>query len=262
MGLFSGAKAQIAGQKALRAHISANELAQKGKPEEAGEKYREVIRMYEAAMRDGNQKPNVHQGYAILLVRLGEYERAMEVMQKIRLMKDLTENDWFDLRLNYSVCLWKLGRLDDAIATARRAMEIKKCASIYNTLGMFLVEKADGTGDFEEVVAFNQEAMDYDDEDAGILDNMGGMYEAMMKRDADPETRAEHRRLAEQYFAKAHEIKPRQITTLYALARMYHEDGADDKAREVLGDADDLYYSAVCAVSKDMMEDLKRSVGK
>ena len=88
MGLFSGAKAQIAGQKALRAHISANELAQKGKPEEAGEKYREVLKMYEAAIRDGNQKPNVHQGYAILLVRLGEYERAMEVMQKIRLMKE------------------------------------------------------------------------------------------------------------------------------------------------------------------------------
>lgn len=260
MGLFSGAKAQIAGQKALRAHISANELAQQGKPSEAANKYSEVEKLYETALKDGCMKPSVHQGYAILLMRLGKFEKAQEVMQKIRLMKDLTENDWFDLRLNYSVCHWKQGRLDEAIATGRRAMEIKKCASIYNTLGMYLVEKAGETGDFAEIEAFNQEAMDYDDEDAGILDNMGGMYEAMMKRDADPEARAEHRRLAEEYFARAHEAKPRQITTLYTLARMYHEDGADDRAREVLRDSKDLYYSAVCPVTGDMMEALRRSV--
>ena len=39
------------------------------------------------------------------------------------------------------------------------------------------------------------------------------------------------------------------------------EDGEDDAAREVLESAENLYYSAVCSVSEDMMEALKREVG-
>lgn len=261
MGLFNGAKAQIAGQKALRTHVSANELANEGKVPEAKAKYAEARAIYEQALAVGPQKANVRQGYAILLMRLGEFDKAMEVMQGIRLLKDLTENDWFELRLNYSVCHWKQGRLDDAIAVARRAFGLRKCASIYSTLGMYLVEKADATGDFSEIEAFNRESMEYDDEDAAIVDNLGAMYEALAKHDADPDRRAEHRRLAEKYYEKAHAIKPRQIVTMYNLANMYLEDGAADKAREVLAAAENLYFSAVCAVSEPMMAEIKRRAG-
>ena len=130
MGFISSAKALITGQKAYRTHISANELANNGKPEEAAAKYQQVLKQYEEAMAGAPQPPNVTLGYAILLMRLGQFEKAMDVMQKLRLDKNLKESDWFDIRLNYSVCLWKLGRLNDAIATAKRAMDIKKCAAI------------------------------------------------------------------------------------------------------------------------------------
>ena len=103
--------------------------------------------------------------------------------------------------------------------------------------------------------------MDYDDEDAGVLDNMGEMYEAMSKREADPARAKELREQAKDYFARAHKAKPRQITTIYSLARMYHEDAQDDRARDVLDDAENLYYSAVCSVSEAMMEQLKKEVG-
>lgn len=261
MSLFSGAMAQFTGQKAIRVHISANEAANAGRLKEAKEKYVQSFKLYEQAMREGPQKPNIRQGFAVLLMRLGDFDRAMQVMEELRLVKTLTENDWFDLRLNYAVCLWKKGRLDDAIATANRAAQLKKCASIYSTLGMFLVEKAAQTGDFTAASAFNDEAMAYDDEDAGILDNMGEMFEAMSKHEADPAKATEYRSKAKEYFAKAHKAKPRQITTIYSLARMYHEDGEDDQAHEVLDDAEDLYYSAVCSVSEDMMKALRREVG-
>ena len=194
-------------------------------------------------------------------MRLGEFDRAIEIMQKLSRFKNLKDEDWFDLRMNYAVCHWKKGRLDDAIATATRASQIKKCASLYGTLGMFLVEKAEQTGDFEAAKAFNAEAMDYDDEDAGILDNMGEMYEAMAKWESDPAKAKECRDKAKKYYAKAHAAKPRQITTIYSLARMYHEDGQEAKAREVLDDADNLYFSGVCSVSEAMMEALKKEIG-
>lgn len=258
MGLFSGAKAQITGQKAYRTHLSANELATEGKPKEAAAKYKEVRKLYEDALAGGPQPPNIRMGYAILLMRLGEFDHAMEVMQQVRLDKALKESDWFDLRLNYSVCQWRKGQLDEAIATARRAEQVKKCAALYNTLGMYLAEKAERTGDFAEVEAFNREAMDYDDEDPGALDNMGMMYEAMSKHAADP---APLRAKAKEYYEKAHAVKPRQIATMYALARMYHEDGQDDLARRALEPAENLYFSAVCPVSEQMMDDLKRELG-
>ncbi len=256
MGLLSA----LSGQRAVRTHISANETANAGKIAEAKQKYAQAYKLYEEALKDGGQKNSVHQSFAILLMRLGEFDRAMSLMEALRLKK-LTDDEWFDLRLNYAVCLWKKGRLDDAIATANRAFQMKQCASIYSTLGMFLVEKADQTGDFKAADAFNAEAMGYDDEDAGVLDNMGEMYEAMSKHEADPVKASEYRAVAKDYYEKAHKEKPRQITTIYSLARMRHEDGEDAEARRVLSDAKDLYYSAVCSVSEEMMEALKREVG-
>lgn len=258
MGFLSGAKAQIIGQKAYRAHVAANNLANDGKPEEAEAKYAQTLKLYEEAVAAGPLPSNIQIGYAILLMRRGAFEDAMKVMERMRTDKNLKEGDWFDIRLNYSVCLWKLSRLDDAIATAKRAMQVKKCAAIYSTLGMFLAEKAAQTGDFAEIEAFNAESMDYDDEDAGILDNMGMMYEAQSKFADDPKPLREK---AKAYFAKAHAAKPRQITTMYALARLHHEDGEDAKAREALKAAENLSYSAVCSVTPEMMSELKRVVG-
>lgn len=260
MGFLDGAKAQLSGQKALRAHVAANDLAKNGKVAEANEKYRQALKLYEAAMAGGQQRANVRQGYAILLMRLGDFERAMAVMEEIRRLRDLTESDWFELRMNYSICLWRMGRLDDAIDTGRRAMQMRKCAAIYSTLGMYLVEKAALTGDFTEAEAFNRESMDYDDADAGIVDNMGAMYEAMADRAGDAEMRAEYRKKAKDHYTRAHAIKPRQIVTMYNLARMQHADGEDAQARKTLEPAENLCYSAVGTVTEAMMEDLKRAV--
>lgn len=260
MGFLDGAKAQINGQKALRAHVNANELAKDGRVAEAKEKYDQALKLYEAAMAGGYQRANVRQGYAILLMRLGDFEKAKAVMEDIRLLKDLTENDWFELRLNYSICLWRMGRLDDAINTAKRAMQMKKCAALYSTLGMYLVEMADRTGDFSEIEVFNRASMDYDDEDAGILDNLGAMHEAMSRHTDDPQARAAHRKTAKDYYIKAHAARPKQIITMYNLAKMQHEDGEDDQARKTLEPAENLYYSAVSVVTEDMMAELKRAV--
>ena len=263
MGLFNTAKAQISGQKALRVHLAGNRLCDDAKPKAAMEKYREALGLYEQALAVPGQKPNVYQGYAILLLRTGDFERARDVMQQMRGLPGMTDNDWFQLRVNYSVYLWKAGELEHAIETIGRAAKEKMNSTVYTTMGIYLVDQARRTGDFTAVEDFNRQAMDYDDEDAGTLDNMGAMYEAMMDfaRAADDVDRAaECRAKALQYYKKAHEQKPRQITSTYALARMLHEDGDDAAAREVLEDADDLFFSAICPVSEAMMEKLKREI--
>ena len=71
----------------------------------------------------------------------------------------------------------------------------------------------------------------------------------------------EYRAKAVEYFRRAYHEKPRQITTLYYLARLFHRDGQDDKARKLLSARDTLYFSAVCPVTREMMEALAKEVG-
>ena len=51
------------------------------------------------------------------------------------------------------------------------------------------------------------------------------------RREGDVETVKAERKLAYDYFTRAHKLKPRQITTLYYLAKMLEEDGQKERAR-------------------------------
>ena len=259
MGFFDTTRAAIIGNRAYRIHVDANKIAGEGKPAEARAKYDEALRLYGESERLGNIAPNVTQGHAVLLLREGRTEEAKAMLEKLSKNKSLSKDDWFQLRVQYSICLWRLGELDRAMETMGRAAAYKKNGNVYSTFGMYWVDKARRDGDYEAALAFNNEALDYDDEDAATLDNLGQLYYDLAER--EPEHAAEHRAKALDFFRKAHEAKPRQITTLYYLAKMYHEDGNDAKARELLSIRDSLYITAVCPVTREMLEELAKEVG-
>lgn len=261
MGLLDTAKAAVVGNRAYRLQVDGNKLAGDGKPREAREKFTQALKLYEEADRLGNNAPNILQAYALLLMREGEFERSKAMMQRLAKQKNLSKDDWFELRVRYAILSWRMGDVDGAIETIGRAGAYKMNGLVYSTLGTFWVDKARQTGDCTEALAFNQKAMDYDDEDAATLDNMGLLYEMMADAEGDPAVAKAHRDQALDYFERAHKIKPRQITTLYSLAKMYHENGDDAKARKLLSIRDKLYFSHICPVSQEMFEALAKEVG-
>ncbi|MBQ8109089.1 MAG: tetratricopeptide repeat protein [Clostridia bacterium] len=261
MGLFDAVKAATSGNKAYRTHVNGNELANSGKPEEAKAKYQEALKLYEESIRLGNVAAKILEGYAILLLREGEFDKARDLMQRMAKMKTLTKDDWFQLRIQYAIWEWKVGELDKAIETIGRAADYKLNGTVYSTLGMFWVDKAKQTGDFKPALDFNERALDYDDEDAATLDNMGQLYEAMAGAEGEGEKAADYRAKALDFFKRAHKQKPRQITTLYYLARMYHQNGDDKRARELLSIRNTLYFSAICPVTRQQMEALAQEAG-
>ena len=261
MGAFDAVKGAFNGNKAYRTHVNGNKLAADGKPAEAEKEYRKALELYETSIKQGTVALNILQGYAILLLRTGEFDKSRDLMQKMSKMKTMTKDTWFDLRIQYSIYLWKMGRLDEAIETMGRAAAYKKNGTVYSTLGMYWVDKAKETGDFQPALDANQEAMEYDDEDASTLDNLGQLYEAMAEREMDAGKAEEYLAKALDYFKRAHKEKPRQITTIYYLARMYHRRGEDDRARKVLAERDTLYFSAICPVSREMMDALAKEIG-
>lgn len=261
MGLFDTAKCAIIGNKAYRNHVDAGKLAGEGKVDQAKEKYQTALKLYEEAVALGNNAPNILQAYSLLLMREGQFEKARDIMLNMSKLKTLSKDDWFQLRIQYSIYHWKMGDLDKAIETIERAAAYKMNGSVYGTLGMYWVDKARQTGDFAPALDFNEKAMDYDDEDAATLDNMGQLYEAMAEAEGAGEKADEYRARAMDYYRKARKEKPRQITTIYYLARLFHRQGEDEKARKLLSVRDTLYFSAICPVTPQMMEALAKEVG-
>lgn len=96
----------------------------------------------------------------------------------------------------------------------------------------------------EKALAFNLEAVEYDDEDPVCLDNLGQIYYRVM---GDRET-------ARKYFDKAHKIKPEQIDTLWFLSRYDLDRGDRAAALEKLKKAAEGRFSPLNYCDRDQVK--------
>ena len=264
MGFFDNMKTDKLGKQAYNAHVQANDLQRRGKVADARAKYAEAMELYKQAYDAGCRKTGVLMSYSVLMMRSGMFAEARELMKEVSAIGGMSEEVHFELRINYSICLWRLGILDKAIETIEYAGKYAKNSSYYSSLGTYLVEKAAQSGeeaDFEAARALLDEAMDYDDEDAATLDNYGEYYRQLSLRETDPQQRAELRKSAVDCFERAHKQKPGQITTLYALANFAREDGDLARARELVDRALMHSGSRVCPISTEMLKELKAQLG-
>lgn len=245
MGFFDRFAADTAARKGYTAHVKGNQLSDQGKLEEALAKHKEAIGEYEKAFSLGFDKPGHKMAYGVLLLRFRRYEEAKTVFLQTERNKALSKDERNQLRINYAICQWKLGELDSAIENLKIALNTAKNGTIYGSLGYMMIEKAIKTGDFTEAIAFNEEALDYDDEDAVVLDNMGQLYLAMGDKEK-----------ALDFFEKAHERKPKQVDTLYFLASLALEKGEKDKAKAYLEQAVGGNYSSLCTTTREQAQEL------
>ena len=241
MGFFSGMK----GRKAYGLHIKGNRLMDAKQLQQAKAAHDQAAALYQQAIDEGDRTPRYMLAYGVLLMRTREFEKARDVMLQAERIKTLTKDDRRQLRINFGICEWKLGRLDNAIIQLKHAADGFLNSMLYGSLGYMLIEKARQTGDFSEAISFNQQALEYDDEDAVVLDNMGQLHLAMGDRNT-----------ALGFFKKAHEIKPAQVDTLYYLAKLSAEDGDKGAAKEYLEDALSGNYSALCTTTREMAQEL------
>lgn len=263
MGFLDSFKSKQLGMKAYRTHVTGLQLRQNGKYAQSQEKLDEAFGMYHKAYAAGFRRSSVLLAYAILTMQNGDFTRARELMLEVERDKTTSAQDRFTLRVNFSICQWKLGQLDKAIETIRQAGHEKMNSLVYQTLGLFLLEKARQTGEFDEALSFNMEALNYDDEDASVLDNLGQLHllmSAAAKKAGDAEDAAENRKKAAEYLKKAYDSKPDQMTTVYYWAKLLHEDGDDETARKVLDDAKDVTITALCPISRAQLDALRREM--
>lgn len=249
MGLFDGMMSELTARKAYKAHVTGNQYSEKGKSEEAKAEHNKALELYKQAIDAGVKKPIYLMAYGVLLLRFRRYEEAKALFLQAEKSREITKEERAQLRINFAICQWKLGNLDSAIEQLKISKNNSVNGTIYGSLGYILIEKARQTGDFSEALAMNMEALEYDDEDAVILDNLGQLHLFMGEKEK-----------ALEYFTKAHEIKPAQVDTLYYLAKLASERGENDKAREYLNTALAGNYSALATTTREQAQELLDSI--
>lgn len=182
-----------------------------------------AMKAYEELYKAKCQRAYYLLPYSVLLLRKGNGESFLKVKEILRYAEkaaDLTPEKRQQLQMNYAVAQYALGETEKCINLLEASHRKNPCGMIYQALGFLYVD----LGMTEKAVAFNQEALEYDDEDSVVLDNMGQLYYRLL---GDKEK-------AYEYFMKAYEIKDTQIDTLYFLAQYDIEKGKKEEAREKL----------------------------
>lgn len=224
MGILTGFKAQ----KALVAHGKGN--------------LDEAYKLYVEAYEEGLDKPRYLLPFSILLLRRGEYDKAKEILKKVeKAPGGITPEQRAQLLTNYAVASWKTGKLDYAIELMQEVFRKTPSGAVYGTLGFLLIEK----GDFEEALAFNTEAVNYDDEDAVCLDNLAQTYYRL----------GNDKVVARTWFEKALEARESAIDTNYFLALYDIEDGNYEAAREKLEVAKQGRFSPLNYATVEMINE-------
>lgn len=222
------------GNKALAAH---------GKGD-----HKKALEIYEEAYAKGMDKFRLLRGYCVLLIRTSQFDKALDVLKKLDKMPGVSPKDKADIRVNYAIILWKKGHLDRAMQILEDEFKHTKNGTMYSIIGYLKIE----LGDAEEALRFNQEALDYDEEDAVFQDNMGQTYYRLV---GDKEK-------AKPYFEKAITLKPSAIDTNYFLSLYDMENGDTDSARRRLQTARKGFFSPLNYAQIDMIDEMLAQLEK
>ena len=283
MGFMTGMKAS----KAMT-------LQTKGRTEEARKLYEEIY-------AEGFIAARPMLGYALLLIRAGEYEKAQEVLIKTQKAPGITAEQKSQLFMDYAVCCFKLGDIDRGVRLLERQHQKAPTGLTYGALGYLYVEQYDLEKKDARIAAMLAQAAAQEEQAApGAIEEGDG--ETSETRPAAPAIDAEKAwadgmqkalqfnkealdyddedpifldNLAQTYyrclgdketakplFEKAHQIKPGQIDTLWFLSRYDLEAGNTAAAIEKLETSLEGRFSPLNFSTKEKVEaELKRLKG-
>jgi len=244
----------------------------------------EAIRLYEECFAEGLNDPRYVLAYAVLIIRDGQYQKAKDFLVKHQKAPGMTSDQRTSLIVDYAACCFRLGELDKAVRKLEELYRKGPNGLIYQTLGYLYVEQFDAsrkaaflareTEDQEQrdpamamietedgvepprtleekweagrqkALKFNQEAVDYDEEDPICLDNLGQTYYRVMEDPAE----------AKPWFEKAHAEKKEQIDTLYFLSRYDLAEGKKEEAIRKLESAAEGRFSPLNYCSREQID--------
>lgn len=204
------------------------------------------IRYYRMAANNIFASIKIKIAYGYIAIKNGYIDEAEKVLQKYKNVK-MGVQDEIRYKSTYGIVLWKKGKIDEAVEIVSKVYEKYKSTAVYENLGYFLVL----SGDYDKAISFNKEAYEYNDSDAGILDNLALSYYL----------KGEHEKSAEIY-EKLMEMNPEFITAYYYYALILIEKEDYKNALENLQKALKCKFSFISLIKKEEIEKKIKEVEK
>lgn len=130
---------------------------------------------YERAMKTGKLRPQQTLVYAYLLIRDGVLDKSERIINKVLFMdKGKLSDEYVNAsHLNLSIIKWKRGNLTEAIEDLEEVYETGfRTTVMYGTLGTYYLLN----GQYAKALEFNKEALEFNDTDHVIRDNLAQNY--------------------------------------------------------------------------------------
>lgn len=196
------------------------------------------IKLYEKAIK--NQTRTDYKIYACyVFLRYGYEDKCIAYLREAEKIKRLTPAQKAEIETTKGLYLRKTGDFNGAEEAFRQAHKLCPNSSTYSQLGFILLEE----GKFDEAFSFNSEAMEYNNSDPSILDNMAMSH--FQRGEIDQ---------AAALYDKIMEKGTRLPVIYYNHALVLEKQGKLDEAKEQLDAALHYNFSHIAAVSKEEVE--------
>lgn len=188
------------------------------------------------AYNTGAAKPTTVTTYGYLLLKQGRLDEAMEVFENQLRSNNTSNNEYYNIQSNYALGLWKQGKLDEAIAALEKIIPNYKTTNIYGSLGYLYNLK----GNLDKALSFNLEALEYNNTNTVILDNLGQTYYLLGEQ-----------KKAEETYSRLMSLNPKFPEAYFDYALVLEKSGDRNKCIEMLKNAQKYKINYLSAVTKE-----------
>jgi len=144
----------------------------KGSKSYGDDKLADAIKWYGKAYKTKRGGTGTAVSLAYLMLKKGDIEGSESLFTKTYEASDTSEEFRNVIKSNIALVKWKKGNIDEAIEMLEKLIAEFKTTNIYVSLGYLYIAK----GDLEKALEFNLEALEYNDANSIILDNLGETY--------------------------------------------------------------------------------------
>lgn len=182
--------------------------------------------------------PAIAINYGYLILKSGNIDKAGEILEQARSQHaggKLSNN----IDMSLALVRWKQDRLQEAIEMLEQVYAQIKTTTLYGSLGYLYI----ASGDLDRALEFNLEALDYNDSDPVILDNL--FITRILREDWDE---------AESIGARLMDMNPKFPEAYYhdALLRLHR--GDKEGALEQLDEALSRNFTSVSTETRETVE--------
>lgn len=206
-----------------------------------------ALEYYKQAVKKGKPSYSTFSGYSLMLLRSGEPEKALDEINKVLSSLNLPLNIKQQSKQIRALINYKLGNFKDSYEEALELYEDGYTISaMRGLLGMIMLTAEDNQ---EKVLAFCEEAYDYDSDNRDIVDNYLLALINMNKLEE-----------AKEVSKKLIDMAPNFAESYYHSAILHKALGENQKAKELLEKISECKMSYMTTVSEKEIEDLKTSL--